>query len=520
MALVGSVLISAQHRAAILPWNPDVAAAMPHAKRIDWQGTPRLVVPHDVQHARVLRNVGIHIPSPILSFYDWCGQTPWQVQRDTAAMLTVSPRAYVLNEMRTGKTKACLWAFDYLRKQGEAHTMLVVAPLSTLNIVWGREIMLGFPHLRVTVVHGDKAKRTKLLAKPSDIYVINPDGLAVMRDELLARRDIDVVVFDEATLFKSVSTNRWKLAAQLVKGRKYTWAMTGRPTPNGPLDAYGLGRLITPERAPRYFTSFRDQTMIRISQFRFVPKREANDIVDVMLKPSVRFTRADIADSPPTMHLDRECALSSRAVALMKAMVARLRVMEAEGNITAANAGVLLGKLLQMATGWVYCDDGTVLDVSSPTRLQAVLEIVEQTDKKALVFVPYVNAVRGVCDYLCKNGIKAAQVYGETPPRERDRIFGAFQQTDSPEVLVMHPGCAAHGLRLDAADTSIWYGPPPSNEMYWQANARAIIPGLTYSTAVFHIIGHRIEQQRYASLRRQNTMQEALLDILHGVNEE
>lgn len=510
------VLISAAHKAIVVPYDRDLAA-FPHVHRVEWNG-PKLVVPDDLDNVRFLRNIGFDVPSPILREYDWQGTTPWEVQKNTASLLTVSPRAYVLNQMRTGKTRSVLFSADYLMAKGVIDQALIVAPLSTLNIVWAREIVLGFPKRSFRVLHGEKGKRISRLEEDVDFYIINHDGLAVIGDELGSKRSIDLVVFDEVATFREQRTRRWETAAAVAKGRKYVWGLSGAPTPNAPTDAYGIAKLITPERVPRYYGQFRDATMLRVSQFRWVPKKDAVSIVAEALRPSVRFTRKDIADSPPVAFLDRECELSPRATTAMTTMIKKLRVMSDEGSITAVNAGVLLNKLMQMACGWVYADDGTVIDVTSPTRLQAIAEIVAETEYKSLVFVPFVHAVEGVTAYLKHKGYDVAMVYGDTPSGERDKIFSAFQQTDQYDVIVAHPGTMAHGLNLSAADTVIWYGCPPSNELYHQANDRVAIPGLPYSTCVVHVTGHPVERRRYSGLRKQEGAQQCLLDILHGVN--
>lgn len=513
------IIISHQHRQIVLPWTPTIAALVPHARRVLWDGVQRLVVPHDLDHARLLHNVDIAVPSPILTDYDWCGAKPWDVQKETAALLSVSPRCYVFNQMRTGKTRAALWASDYLMRQKKIQKALVIAPLSTLNIVWGQEVYRALRGRRFVVLHGTKEKRLKRLAEDVDFYVINHDGVEVIKDELLTRRDINCVILDEAASYRNSRTQRWKALHEIVRETSVVWALTGKPTPNAPTDAYGIGKLVTPGRLPRYFGQFREQTMLKVSQFRWVPKKEANAVVHEALKPSVRFTRADIATSEPTIHLDRECALSPQAAAAMAALMSKLRVQLANGDITARNAGVLVNKLTQIATGWVYDDKGKVIDMSSPTRLQAIVDVLNETDRKVLVFVPYIHAVQNVAAKLIKEGFDTCVVHGGTPARQREEIFGAFQNTSRYDVMVAHPVCMSHGLLLTAADTVVWYGPPPSNETYSQANDRVALPGLNYQTAVIHIIGHAVEKRRYKGLRAQENVHEQLLDMLSGVQD-
>src|ERR1039457_6202143 len=100
--------------------------------------------------------------------------------------MTASPRCYVLNDMGTGKTRSALWAWDYLNENKYAKKMLVVAPLSTLRFVWGREIFATLPGKKVAFLHGSREQRIKLLDDRSiDIYVINHDGVKVVFQELM-----------------------------------------------------------------------------------------------------------------------------------------------------------------------------------------------------------------------------------------------------------------------------------------------------------------------------------------------
>jgi hypothetical protein len=122
-----------------------------------------LVVPHGMRETLMLRHLGYTVPNPIDTHYDWCGGTPFAVQRASCRMLTENPRAYLLNSLGTGKTKAALWSWDLLNKQGLAKKLLVVAPLSTLNFVWAKEIFATLPGRRVQVLGGSGMTRAQRL---------------------------------------------------------------------------------------------------------------------------------------------------------------------------------------------------------------------------------------------------------------------------------------------------------------------------------------------------------------------
>jgi SNF2 family DNA or RNA helicase len=117
--------------------NPNrVLDSIPSAKSYEVRGVPLVVTPHRLDEVRVLRNLGINAPSPILHYYDWPGQyIPFAHQKQTAAFLTLTPRGLVLNEIGTGKTQSALWAADYLIETKHIKKVLILSPLSTLERV-------------------------------------------------------------------------------------------------------------------------------------------------------------------------------------------------------------------------------------------------------------------------------------------------------------------------------------------------------------------------------------------------
>jgi hypothetical protein len=266
--------ISKAHKVVGVPHRADLANLFPTARTVTFQGNATILVPHGFTETKLLRNLGFDVPPPILTHYDWAGGTPFDIQRRTAALLTTNQRAYVLNGMGTGKTKAALWAFDYLRSVGLAQRCIVSAPLSTLNFVWAREAFATTPHLSVGVLHHtSRQKRLDVLAEPHDIYVVNPDGLALIADELCRRTDIDCFVIDELATFRNGGAKRSKIAKAIAERMTWVWGMTGSPTPNDPTDAWGQARIVTPHTVPKFFGRFRDEVLTKVSNFRWVPKR-------------------------------------------------------------------------------------------------------------------------------------------------------------------------------------------------------------------------------------------------------
>lgn len=508
-----NAVVVPQRKLVVLPYRADLANLLgAQAQVFSHKGTPHLAIPHREDTTKLLRNMGHNIAGPIQYFYDWNGGSPFDSQRVTADLLSTNERAYVLSEMGVGKTRAALYAYDYLRGAALANRCIIVAPLSTLVGVWENEIFENFPHLTTVVLYGDKKKRLRLLAQPADCYIINHDGVEVVHRELFARTDIDTVITDELAVYRNARSQRWKNLRPIVAGAKFAWGLTGAPTPNAPTDAYGEIKLITPDRVSFSFKSFKDQTMRQLSQFTWIPRAEANDIVVAAMQPSVRFTRDECFDLPPTTYSTRQLTLESGVAKLYKKMHDELAVQIKQNLVTAANEGVKLSKLLQLACGFVYDADGKGHYIGGVDRFKALIEVIEYTDKKVIIFGSFrffVTLIGGVLGKKYDVGV----VHGETPKADRDKIFTGFQRSDSPRIIVAHPQTMAHGLTLTAADTIIWAAPITSNEIYEQANARITRSGQINHTHIIHVQASPAEKYVYDRLKRKGKMQGLLLDM-------
>lgn len=497
--------------------NPGrMLTVIPTARVFIYKGKQLVAVPHKIEETQVLRNMGYKIPSPVETHYDWSGQyVPFKAQLETTAFLTLNNRAFVLNDMGTGKTLSALWAFDYLRSCGRARRMLVVSPLSTLERTWADEIFRHFPHLSWSTLYGDRNRRLRALSVDADIYLINHDGLKVLEKEIQTRDDIDIILIDEIASFRNAQTDRWKSLSRVCATRTRVWGLTGTPTPNAPTDAWAQCRLLCPENVPKFAGAFRDMTMRQVSQFKWVPKDTAVDTVARAMQPSIRFSRDDCIDLPPCVFQTRHVELSADQKKAYREMVTTLYTELATGNVQAVNEAVKLQKLVQIASGVVYARDGSHIELPAPARVSETLDIIEQAGGKVIVFVPY----RGVLSYVATELGKhhtVEVVNGETAKGERDRIFHAFQENKDPRVIVAQPNCMSHGLTLTAADTIIWFTAITSAETYSQANARITRPGQKKHQLIVNIEATPVERKLFDRLKLKQTAEGLLLDIIHA----
>ena len=441
------------------------------------------------------------VPSPIDRDYKWTGKhAPFGHQRVTAGFLSLRKKAFCFNEQGTGKTASVIWAADYLMKLGEVRRVLVVCPLSIMKSAWQQDLFKFAMHRSCSVAHGVAKTRKKIVDAGSDFVIVNFDGLAVIEDEV-ANGGFDLIVVDEANAYKNIKTNRWKILKRLTNSIERLWMLTGTPAAQSPADAYGLAKLVNPENTPKFFTAYKEKVMYKVSQYRWIPKPCAKDVVHTILQPAIRFERAQCLDLPEVTYVERDAPLTPQQLKYYKKLKKQMCMEAAGEQITAVNAATNLNKLLQISGGAVYSDTREIVEFDVSNRLNVVLEAIEESSHKVLVFVPFTHTIELLKKTLDANGISNDVINGQVTLNKRSDIVQRFQTETNPHVLIIQPQAASHGLTLTAANTIIWYAPMPSVETYLQANARINRPGQKNPMTIIHIRGSEVETKLYTMLQ-------------------
>ena len=474
-----------------------VTTVIPRSKQVD---SNKVVVKWDIDEAHVLRNLNIRAPSPIEGQYHWPGlYKPFEHQKTTAAFLTMHKRAFCFNEQGTGKTGAAIWAADFLMKRGKISRVLVICPLSIMDSAWRADLFTFAMHRRVDIAHGPRAKREQIIESDAEFVIINYDGVEIVQ-EAVAKGGFDLIIVDEATHYKNPQTKRWKTLNKLLTADTWLWMMTGTPAAQSPVDAYGLAKMVNPNGVPRFFGSFRDQVMHKVTQFKWVPKDNATEVVYRVLQPAIRFTKEQCLDLPEMTYVKREVELTPQQKRYYK-QLRELMVMQADGeDVTAANAAVCMNKLLQISCGAVYTDDQETLEFDIKNRYNVLKEAIDESSQKILIFVPFKHVINLLAERLKKDGITSEVIHGSVSAGARTEIFKRFQETDDPRVLIIQPQAAAHGVTLTAANTIVWWGPVSSLETYAQANARVHRSGQKHPCTVIQLQGSDVEKRIYKLL--------------------
>jgi SNF2 family DNA or RNA helicase len=383
--------------------------------------------------------------------------------------------------------------------EGKVSRALIICPLSIMDSAWRADLFSVAMHRRVDIAYGAAAKRRKVIESDAEFVIINYDGIKVVEEEI-ANGGFDLIIVDEATHYKTATTQRWKTLKKLIKEETWLWMMTGTPAAQSPTDAFGLAKLVNPQGVPRFFGAFRDTVMNKVTMWKWAPKPQATEVVHRALQPAIRFSKEECLDLPDMVYTKRTIEMTRQ----QKAYYEQLRkemLMEAVGTeVTAINAAVKVNKLLQIACGAVYTDEGDTLRFDVSSRYKALREAIDESSHKVLVFVPFKSSLSYLHEKLNSEKIPTEIISGDVPVKERAEIFDRFQRTDKPRVLLIQPQAAAHGVTLTAANTVVWWAPTASLEIYAQANARVHRSGQTNKCTVVHLSGSPVEEKLYKVL--------------------
>ncbi len=445
--------------------------------------------------------------------------SPHEYQRYATEYIKAHPVAAVLLDMGLGKTSITLTALnDLLFDSFKVRRILVIAPLRVARNTWGAEIE-KWDHLRglrYSVAVGTETKRMAALKRGADIYIINRENVQWLISESGISFDFDMVVIDELSSFKNHQTKRFRALMKVRPKVKRIVGLTGTPSSNGLMDLWAEFRLLDMgERLGRFIGQY------RVSYFR--PDKQNGQVVfsykplpgaekqiygrisdiTISMKSTDHLQMPELINSRYTVYLSEK--EDSRYEDLKKDLVLQLP----DGDITAANAASLSGKLSQMANGAVYTDAGETVTVHE-RKLDALEDIIEAANgKPVLVAYWFRHDFERILDRLYKLKIPCSKL-------DTDSSIRRWNAGEIPVALI-HPASAGHGLNLQAGgSTLVWFGLTWSLELYQQTVARLWRQGQTSETVVVqHIITKgTIDERIMRALSEKDTTQSALIDAV------
>ena len=418
-----------------------------------------------------------------------------------------------------GKTSITLTAVnDLMFDSFEIHKTLVIAPIRVVTYSWPAEIE-GWDHLsdlHYSVAVGTAAERLAALKKQADIYLINRENVQWLISESGIPFDFDMVVIDELSSFKNHQTKRFKALMKVRPKVKRIVGLTGTPSSNGLMDLWAEFRLLDMgERLGRFIGQYRTSYFRPDKQngqvvFSYKPLPGAEEQIyskisdiTISMKSTDHLRMPELVDSRYTVYLSE--TEREKYEELKKDLVLQMP----DGEVTAANAASLSGKLSQMADGAIYTDAGETTAIHE-RKLDALEDIIEAANgKPVLVAYWFRHDLERITERLQKLKIPCSRL-------DTDSSIRKWNAGEIPVALI-HPASAGHGLNLQSGgNTLVWFGLTWSLELYQQTVARLWRQGQQSETVVVqHIITKgTIDERIMKALSEKDTTQAALIDAV------
>lgn len=421
---------------------------------------------------------------------------PHNYQTQATSFIINHDEAAVFLGMGLGKSVIALTAIwqlvlDYFLVQ----RVLVIAPLRVARDTWPQEA-LKWDHLKglsLAVAVGSKQERMDALAKLAMVTLINRENVPWLVAHYGATWPFDMVVIDELSSFKN---HRAKRFTTLVKMRPYVsrWVgLTGTPASNGLMDLWAQFRLLDGgTRLGRYITRFRDRWFVPdkrggMQVFTYKPRAGAEDeIYEAISDMTLSMRTCDHLTLPDLTLTTTKVKLAKKERAVYERLEQDL-VIELNGQVVdAANAAVLSGKLLQLASGAIYDENGDVIIVHG-AKLDALEDLVEAANGQNLLVA-----------YWHKHDLeRIIERFPQARVLKTAKDIAAWNNGEITFGLI-HPASAGHGLNLQAGGhLLIWFSLTWSLELYQQTNARLYRQGQTQPVTITHLVAEKPSMKQY-----------------------
>lgn len=420
----------------------------------------------------------------------------------------------LLLDMGLGKTVSTLMAIESLiYDRLEVKKVLLIAPKKVAESTWSQEASkwVQTRNLRISQVLGSAKDREQALQADADIYVMNRENVIWLCDKYKGKPlPFDMLVIDESSSFKNPQAKRFKALKRHTFDRVVL--LTGTPAPNTLMDLWPqiylldkgerLGRTITEYRR-RYFRPDKTNGHVVFS-YALNPGADSQiygRITDICMSLKAK----DYLTLPDRIDNVIGVVMSDSEKEKYKTMEKEhVLGLGQENEISALNAASVANKLLQMANGYVYDDEGNLVHIHDQ-KIDRLKELVDVNEgKPMLVFYNYKHDLAAIKEAFPK----ATELTDDNDVADWNQ--GKIQ------MLLAHPASAGYGLNLQAGGHIIvWYGLTWSLEQYQQANARLHRQGQTEPVIVHHLVTKgTMDEQVMRSLSRKEESQDALLEAI------
>jgi SNF2 family DNA or RNA helicase len=428
-------------------------------------------------------------------------------QNEAADFLYERDRAMILAPVGAGKTAITLTAMQDMLANGVVKRFLVLAPKRVCTDVWPVEQPKWAPNVPLAVAVGTPKQRMAALRSDAQIVVSNYDNIAT-----LPTASFDAIVFDELTRLKNPSGARFK--ALKIDHINIRWGLTGSFTSNGLEDVFGQCKIVDQSLLGRAKGAFMQQYFVLINKDfgEWAPRVGALANVMERIKPATYVLEAgEYKDKLPPMNVvEVRCDLDNREP--YEKMKKDFQALD----VTAINAGVVTGKLQQMASGFVYDTRRTASETLG--RFDSTQTAVWFSSHK------FDRLEELLDENQHANTILVYQYQEELAELKRRFAVTTLDDVDAIErwndgkvrLLAVHPKSAGHGLNLQFGGCHmVFLSLPWSLELYEQTVGRLHRSGQAHAVWVYVMMTNKtVDEKIWGALHDKRAVSAIAMEAL------
>jgi SNF2 family DNA or RNA helicase len=413
----------------------------------------------------------------------------------------------ILAPVGAGKTAITLTAMQDMLADGVVKRFLVLAPKRVCTDVWPVEQLKWAPNVPLAVAVGTPKQRMAALRSDAQIVVSNYDNIAT-----LPTASFDAIVFDELTRLKNPSGARFK--ALKIDHINIRWGLTGSFTSNGLEDVFGQCKIVSTALLGRSKGAFMQQYFVLINKDfgEWAPRVGSLAKVMERIKPATYVLDAgDYKDKLPPLHVvEVRCDLDDRKP--YEKMKKDFQALD----VTAINAGVVTGKLQQMASGFVYDTRRTASEIPgkfdstqtavwfSSHKFDRLEELLDENQHANTILV-----------YQYQEELAEIQRRFKVTTLDDANAIERWNKGDV-RLLAVHPKSAGHGLNLQHGGCHmVFLSLPWSLELYEQTVGRLHRSGQAHAVWVYVMMTNKtIDEKIWGALHDKRAVSDIAMEEL------
>ena len=461
---------------------------------------------------------------------------PYQHQLDALNTSCERKEFALFMEMGCGKSKVVIDNFIYLYRQEKLNGVVILAPKGVYDTWYSKEIPRHTPeetnyHV-VKWSNSSTKKNKKLLSSLSEeperlnILIMNIEALSTKKgtqfvtDFLFKRKSMFII--DESTTIKNHKAKRTINAVRLGKYAYYKRILTGSPVTKSPLDLYSQAYFLDPSLLGfSSYYSFRARyanLAARSAKGRTYKQvlgyKNLTELNESLLEFSSRVLKKDCLDLPDKIYLKRSIQTTDEQRRIYKELQRQAKASLSQGTVTITHLITQIIRLHQVSCGFVKLDNGNITEIPNQ-RLPELLEILEETDGKVIIWANYRHDIQKIEKELAKlyGEESIGTYYGDVPQDRREEVINKFQDPDSPlRFFVGNTQTGGYGITLTAANTVIYYSNNYDLEKRLQSEDRAHRIGQTNKVTYIDIVCERtVDEKIVKALRMKQNIAQTVL---------